>query len=83
MRALAAIAAGLGNLEAAARLDGFSARLVTDTGVRFRPPFEPEDAMPLARSVLGDERAEAEQEAGRNLSREEAMDLVRSLQAVK
>jgi len=81
MRALATIAAKLGNPEAAARLDGFSARLVTDTGVRFRPPFEPEDAMALARAALGDERADAEREAGRNLGREEAMDLVRSLRA--
>ena len=79
IRALATIAAKLGRPEAAARLDGFAARLVTDTGVRFRPPFEPEDAMALARAALGDERADAERKAGRDLNRDEALELVRSL----
>jgi tetratricopeptide (TPR) repeat protein len=81
IRALATIAAKLGNPEAGARLDGYAARLVIDTGVRFSPPFEPEDAMVLARAAVGDERADAAREAGLDLSRDEAMALIHSLGA--
>jgi hypothetical protein len=79
MRALATSAAKFGTREAAARLEGFCAGVITIAGVRFRPPFEPADPLELARAALGDGRASLEREVGRGLSRDEALELVRSL----
>jgi predicted ATPase/class 3 adenylate cyclase len=77
---LASAVAQNGNAEAGARLAGYSARLVADTGgIRFTPPFAPEDAMDVARRLIGEEHAQREWEAGRWMSREEAMALIRSL----
>jgi hypothetical protein len=79
-RALATTAARLGEPERAARLHGFAARLVADTGgIRFTPPFEAEDALEIVRGMIGTERADQEWQKGQQMSRDEAMALARMI----
>ena len=81
-RALAMVAARMGEHERAARLHGFAARLVADTGgVRFNPPFEAEDALVVVRAAIGEERADEAWRLGQQLSHDEAIELARGIGA--
>lgn len=80
IRALASVFAQAGHPEAGARLAGFVARLIGETGILFRAPFEPEDGLEVARRAIGDERAEAAWRAGQLMTGDEALELVRSLE---
>jgi len=81
-RALAMVAARMGEHERAARLHGFAARLVADTGgVRFSPPFEAEDALEVVRAAIGEERADEAWRLGQQLSHDEAIELARGIGA--
>jgi predicted ATPase len=79
-RNLATVAAQLGQNERAARLHGFAARLVADTGgVRFTPPFEGEDALEIVQGAIGPQRAEEEWMKGQRMGVDEAMAVARAV----
>jgi tetratricopeptide (TPR) repeat protein len=80
IRGLASSTAMLGLPDAAARLAGYAARMLADTGLlQWSPPFEPPDAMEIARKAIGPEQANAAFEAGERMSQDEALRLIRSL----
>ncbi|TMB84354.1 MAG: adenylate/guanylate cyclase domain-containing protein [Chloroflexi bacterium] len=79
LRTLASVASRIGEPARGARLEGFTARLVARTGgMRFSPPFEPEDALELARGAIGS-RADEEWARGEQMSRDEAMAVARTI----
>ena len=79
LRTLATVASRIGEPARGARLQGFTARLVAETGgMRFSPPFEPEDALELAREAIGSQ-ADEEWRKGQEMSRDEAMAVARTI----
>src|SRR5439155_8518572 len=79
LRTLATVASRIGEPARGARLQGFTARLVAETGgMRFSPPFEPEDALELAREAMGS-LADEEWRNGQQMSRDEAMAVARAI----